>query len=100
MPTRTSVTVDVDDRGRFTIPEPARFVTSISSEPATLNLEIRVLQPDDVAGNTATTDARADDRGRVTIKPPEVRSELGIKGREAIAEVTISKKYNHTGADP
>lgn len=98
--TKTRVTVDVDDRGRLTISEPARRVISIGSgdDPVVVELEITVKKPEHAAGKTAKTDGRIDDRGRVTIKPPEIRSELGIRGREAVVEVAISKKHNHTGA--
>lgn len=88
---KATVTVEVDDRGRFTVPEPARRAITITGARSRLRLEIRVLKPDDVAGNTATTTSSVDNRGRATIKPASVRDELGIRGREAIVELTIGK---------
>lgn len=86
-------TVDVDDRGRFTISEPARRYLQIDSENVSLELDVRVLLPRDASGNKATAEGETDDRGRITIRPPDVREDLGIKGREATVEVTVSKKF-------
>ena len=96
----TRVTVDVDDRGRFTVPEPARRALTIFGKKAAVELDVRVLKPDDVEENRASTDSEVDERGRVTIKPAEVRDTLGIRGREATVEVEIRKKYSRRrGAD-
>lgn len=89
----THVTVDVDERGRFTIPEAARRVLSLTETRAVIRLDVRVLEPDDAAGNQATTDAKVDDRGRTTITPASVRDRLGIRGREATVEAQIEKKH-------
>lgn len=96
----TTVTVDVDDRGRIVIPEPARRAIGVAGGDVLLDLEIRTLEPDDAEGSTASTDARVDDRGRITIGPPQVRTALGIKDREGILEITISRKQNHTRGRP
>lgn len=94
---RATVTVEVDERGRFTIPEPARRALGIDAEPHDLTLEVRVLLPDDVAGNTADAEGTVDERGRITVKPANARNELGIRGLEATLEVTISPKDHRQG---
>lgn len=84
------VTVEIDDRGRFTIPGPARQVLSISGRNATVSIRIRILKPDDLRGNQATDTPSIDDRGRGTIDAKK-RESLGIKGLESIAEIAVSK---------
>ena len=98
MVSTTTITVDVDDRGRFTIPEPARRALSLSGK-ANLELDIRVLVPEDAEGNSKTIESETDNRGRVTIKPASVRRELGIKDRESTVEVTLSKKFDSGGSE-
>jgi bifunctional DNA-binding transcriptional regulator/antitoxin component of YhaV-PrlF toxin-antitoxin module len=92
MVSRATVTVEVDDRGRFTIPEPARKVITLTTdESSEIRVRIRVLAPEDAAENETTTTAEVDDRGRITIQPSSIREQLGIKDREAIVEATIAK---------
>lgn len=95
---QTRVTVEIDDRGRFTIPGPARSVLSISGKNVEVTIQIRILKPDDLRGNQATDKPTVDERGRVTIDS-KVRESLGIKtgseGIESIAEIAVS---NGSGA--
>lgn len=86
-----TITVRVDDRGRFTVPKPAREAITIANRDTRIELSIRVLKPDDAEGNEAETTSDVDDRGRVTIKPPSTRDELDIRGRESILEIEIDK---------
>lgn len=92
---KTTVTVEVDDRGRFTIPEPARCVLEID-DSVELDLEVRVLFPADVEGSVAEPTVHVDDRGRVTIRPAETRRDLGIKNRESIVEATIERPTSNS----
>lgn len=90
MENTVTVTVDVGDRGRFTIPDPAREVLPLDDDRTDVSLDIRVLAPAEAADNRAETKSDVDPRGRVTIKPAKIREQLGIKNREAIVEVTIT----------
>lgn len=93
MVNKTCVTVDVDSRGRFTVPDPARRALDVSEE-TTLELRLRVLKPSAAENNKASVELDVDRRGRITLKPSSLRKELGIHGQEATLEVTLSKK-NH-----
>lgn len=85
---QTTVTVELDDRGRFTVPLPAREALGIDGQDAKLSLAIRVLKPNDVAGNETTSKRPVDERGRVTISADDKR-ELEIYGRRAICEIEL-----------
>jgi bifunctional DNA-binding transcriptional regulator/antitoxin component of YhaV-PrlF toxin-antitoxin module len=92
---KVRVTVDVDARGRFTIPEPARRALTLTEDKVGVRLDIRVLLPNDAEGNRATFDTETDERGRVTIQPSELRDDLGIKGIESVVEAGIAKLYEN-----
>lgn len=95
----TRVTVEIDHRGRFTIPGPARRVLSISGKKAKVSIQIRILKPDNLRNNQATDKPEVDERGRATIDA-DVREDLGIKsgteGIESIAEIAVSKPSGAT----
>jgi len=76
---RVPITVEVDERGRLTIPEAAREALGVTAgDPIVFDVE--VLSPDDAAGSTAVDVTQTlGDRGRITIKPSSVRDELGIR---------------------
>lgn len=90
---RVTITVEVDERGRLTVPHPARRALGVVGEEVKLTLDIRVLLPEDAQERTGETSVYMDERGRLTIKPPELREELGIRGRESICEITLEKTY-------
>jgi AbrB family looped-hinge helix DNA binding protein len=86
---RVPITVEVDERGRLTIPEAAREALGVTAgDPIVFDVE--VLSPDDAAGSTAVDVTQTlGDRGRITIKPSSVRDELGIRDRVSICSLEI-----------
>lgn len=95
MPNETTITVDVDDRGRFYIREPARRALSITDRTPPVRLRIWALDPKET-GPVETgpdDDPRPDERGRTTI-PQKYRSKLTIDGTDSICKIRVTVLEN------
>lgn len=78
-------TVEVDARGRGTLPVPSRKLLGINGMESSIAVHARVEYPESVAGRKASFENDIGKRGRITI-PADEREQLGVDGIDSLQE--------------